>query len=351
MNRRQRVGSSPGAAITMTLFWLVPNSIPTAFAIYVVVEAFRGAFVDTGTAVFSVVLTWVPAALLWWVWWRHVGRACSPRGNGLRVRGFFRTNGVSWQHVVDVESKEYWQGALFKWTLVTFQRPDRVRTTTVKVGARADSGSVHEFTILTWLPQTHSLRNRLPQGHTGATKLPDMSRETRSGIKTLPVLDRLRPQRSLRIFRLVLLTTFFSLPLAAGAAACARYAFYQSDEIGFLVGFCLLAGLSAATVWVGVRIWRARVELTTGGLISRGSLGTQVYPVDVILFFRAAPGGWFRKVLVVELAAYGTYALAVGGWSDSDSEEVAQHLEQWRMGTTQVGADGFLGTAGAPPES
>ncbi|GLY36623.1 hypothetical protein Amsp01_026470 [Amycolatopsis sp. NBRC 101858] len=287
------------------LLLIAPTGWPLLFAVgtasYALAEG------DGEAAVAAVVFA-VPALVLGWLCWRFLGRSCRRLPDGLRVRGFFRTHRVPWRDVVDVTASEFRSyGRGFSWgqVRVAFTRADgEVRTITVASSYRSATAGLR--TIRSWFPPGHRLHRPAPAPVEAADQ---------SG---LPVLETLHRQPSMRAIH-----TGLDAVLGAGAVYGLVRAF-QAD----LTWAAVLCGVALAGVgWLALRIARARVDLTTGGLVNRGYFHDFTVAAAAIDGFVLNPSGAGQTVRVV--TGTGSLQIAAGAGFGDYPAETRDRLAAW----------------------
>lgn len=313
----ERVRCSTSAIVVSAVLWLVlPAGWPTVFWFIVVGVQLAAPAQVSGFTVLVMAALAIPAALLWWPWWRFAGVRARPLPDGLLLRGMWRTHRVPWHRVTGVESTEFVSAGrsfYFSWTIVSLRPPSSNKVATVIVSRSHRSGSAGQRMIQSWLPPRHRLHRPPP---------PDAS--TTTDLSTQPVLTTLRPPTALQAIYSALLAAVLG-PALWFAVVCARRV---GDGAVYQIGLLALAATALGTSWLLVRVWRARVDLTPAGLVNRGYFADRSYAIEAIEDFRLAPSGAGQAALLV-LAGQGTRYLAAGVGFGRYPDQTRHTLRAW----------------------
>jgi hypothetical protein len=308
-----RVDSSPTYYVYVLFLWLI---LPTGWTTLIAVGGLLlGA--EGGAGVFAVIS--VP---FWWLAWRFVGRSVSRLPEGLRIRGFRRTVVVPWHQVLAVDATELegqGRSVSFSRVVVTFHDPRTGLPMTRTVASSFRSASVGRNTVLSWFPPDHPLHRPL----TVAVPYP-------SAPDTLPLMATLPQSTAMKAILLVLAGL-----LGAGSATAAVLCLLRlGDGPGWVAGAALSVLLVATSVRFTVRTWRARLDLTAGGLVNHGFFHTYRTTVPEIEGFRLVPSGAGGAVRIV-LVGKGSRSLAAGAGFGTYPEHTLRQLEHWHATVRQ----------------
>lgn len=312
-----RVRCSTSAIVLSAVLWLVlPPGWPTLFWFVAVGVQLAEPVDDPAYTALVLAVLAVPAALLWWPWWRFAGVRARPLSDGLWLRGMWRSHRVPWRRVTGVDSTEFVSAGRsfsFSWTVVVFRPSDSDVPKSVRVSRSHRSGSAGQRMIQSWLPPGHRLHRPAPPAF-----------DTSVDLSTQPVLTTLRPPTSLQAVYSTLLA-LVSGPATWFAVACARRAGHGAI---YVVGLVTLALVVLTAAWMLARVWRAGVDLTPAGLVNRGYLVDRSYPLESIDDFRLTPSGAGKMALLV-LAGHGTRQLAAGVGFGHYPERTRNTLRTW----------------------
>jgi hypothetical protein len=263
---------------------------------------------------------WAGVLPLCWLWWRYAGVSGRRSGDGLRVRGVWRTRHVPWSDVLDVAATDF-SGGGFSHTVVVVG-PGEPRH--VVVGRSFRMGSAGYDAILSWLPSRHPLRPAVPAGRPANPRdtVPEVDPAEWAG---LPVLSRPPGDGRLRTLQLALCGAV-ALAAVVGLA-------YWAPRAGLaptLADGLVLVG----TAWLALRVHRAGTELTPAGVLDRGVFGTHAYPVAAIGEFVVVPLGPGGATLAV-LYGHGTRLITAGTGFGAHPAATAARLNRWLAGDAE----------------
>lgn len=343
-DRNARVGVSAGARALIGFIWLLVAVVPVAGLVAAIVLAVG----PNNEGAQSVAAAWVVvgiAAVLPLVVFYYAGRqltrSCRPEGDGLRLKGFWRTRHVRWPLVRDTRATrtivtQTGRGAVIKFSnvKVVYMRPDG-RAKAVQVSASQNRYARDALLIALWSPPGHPLRARLPASLRDAVALPELSdhEEQEAHQAHEPGLCTLRCRVSLRVLQAFGFTVL--LAIAGGFAVLGGFALPHANRIVGAVLLVLFVPSSILLVVSIVKAFTQRIEVYRDAIVCYGQMTTKhYYREDVSELRRQSSGA--GSVIALQLVNGITHPLpATAVWKtpDEDEDRTLNQLRDWAAGT------------------